>query len=236
MKSANKKQLYSIKIIGIDQNGTSVKLLSPMNGESPIPIKKGTRLAIHEELEGGESRSHVVVAGPDPNNVNQPYQYFDDKIDRWVLIVQQPEDRPITLRSTVRVETDFDVTLKILSEDSNQAEDAKTYEAKSKDLSATGMRLIASSDTEVLEGSKVILDFQLPDSSYELPPITGKIMRVIEDSGQYIPREYDLGIEFDSFEPVGQSSSGEGEDGKERVQNKNDQDEITRFVLEKQNL
>lgn len=224
------KRLYSIKIIGIDQNGTSVKILSPMNGESPIPIKKGTQLVIHERPKGGKPRSHIVAAGPNPSNPNQPYQYFDEEINKWVLIVQQPEDRPIGFRSAIRVDTSFDVKLTV-------AESNKEYKARSRDLSATGMLLSVKADNEIPKDSKVVLDFQLPDSSYELPPITGKIVRVIEDkaTSAYLPKRYDIGVEFGEFKPLNQSSEAT-EHENERVQNKNDQDEIIRYVLEKQDL
>ena len=227
MVSNNEKKQYSIEIIGIDPSGTSVKILSPMKENNPIPIKKGTRLAIHESPKGGEPLSHIVVAGPDPKNPHQPYQYYDDEIENWVLIVQQPEDRPIASRSAIRVETAFDVTLTL-------TESSKVYNARSEDLSSTGMLISVNTDDEIPKDSKVVLEFQLPGSSYELPPITGKIVRSIK-KGNYLIKSYSLGVEFDDFKLPGQSSSEETE-GKERAQNKNDQDEIIRYVLKRQNL
>jgi len=220
MISQRERNQYSIKIIGIDPNGTSVKILSPIDGDKPMPIKKGTRLVIHEQLKGDEARSYFVVAGPDPNNPKQPYQYFDDDIGRWVLIVQQADDRPIGARSAVRVDVVFDVTLTVV-------ESNRKYKASSKNLSATGILLSVGSDFIIPRGSEVVLDFQLPYSSYKLPPITGKVTRL---------ENYDLGIEFDNFKSVNQPFSESAKGKKKRVQTKIDQDEIIRFVLRKQGL
>jgi len=229
MQSQQNKQ-YSIKIVGIDKKGHSVKILSPMDGDNPVPVKKGTRLVIHEKPIGGEQRSYIVKAGTDPNLPSHPHQFFDEELGKWVLIVQQPEERPIGARSAVRVEVSFDVNLSFV--DSN-----RQLVGKSKDLSATGMLVSVSSEHEIQNNSKVVLYFQLPDSSYKLPPITGKIIRVIEDEkfNETSPKRYDLGIEFDEFEPIDEYSLEE-QDREKRTQNKKDQDEIIRFVLKKQGL
>lgn len=143
----------------------------------------------------------------------------DTKVDSIVI---DTLDEPPEFRSAVRGELTCDVALTLVK-------NGKTYKAKSKDVSANGIRLSVDLDTEISEDSKVVLDFQLPDSSHELPSIKGRIVRIIEsEEKEQNIKFYDVGIQFDKFQPV---DSEEDVDRKDRAQNEADQNAIIRYLL-----
>lgn len=216
-----------------DIEGTTIKVLSPMSGQRPREIRAGAPLIIHEETKGAEPRSYEVAAGPDPNNPEQPHQYYDEEEEQWILVVQQPDDLPIKRRSLVRAKVTSPVVLKLVDDNGKvYKEYGEKANTLSIDLSGSGMLLSVDIDdiNEIPRGTKVILEFQLPDYPYTLPPIKGSVVRIFKRGESR--RTHAVGIEFDEFEEIDLTARRDEEE--ERVQNETDQQAIIRYVLKKQ--
>lgn len=129
-------------------------------------------------------------------------------------------------RRFVRTKVNFPLVLKVIDTKREYGDEA---DVRALDLSGVGMGVTLDLDdiSEISKGTEVILDFQLPGSEYELPPIKGVVVRICQAEE---PRTgYELGIEFGDFEKVDPSLPRNQE-----IQDEIDQQQIIKYVIQKE--
>lgn len=128
-------------------------------------------------------------------------------------------------REFVRAKVNFPVVLELSDSEIEYGEEDNT---RAVDLSGVGMRLSVDLDdiTDIPKSTKVSLKFQLPKVDYELPPITGTVVRVREPEEE--DEQYEVGIEFDYFE----STDLFLHKGKQ-VQTETDREQIIKYVVKR---